>query len=455
MNNNFFTDLLKTQQQALTDMLTPKGQTNASNPIQDVFGKTEKLYQDFFGQKKPAPVEKTPMEQAGDMMQSFLQQQTVMAQQWTELLQKAFTPAPTNMKTEFEKLYMQMMSQLTQTNSSNMIGNLMQGLTKNNGVYGQMEQFFPMMKQNIMANNFKPDMTSMMSGFNSLDINKTITQLMGNISPVTAEGTISQLGQMGNSLFGEIKKMTSSPFMEQMMLEMKSKMTKEADKSKETSYDALLKMQKVFKPLMVGLPASNEKEMFEAVISLQDEYAQYYIHSSKIQEMTNQILEKSMQVITQKVADRMAKGETITFDDFFQSWLNVTEADLINLYQGKEFSVEQGKMLQVSTTISKVMETQMEKTLKHLPLASRTDLDELSATIHELRVKVRGLEQNLAKKSTEKSAEKSTETTAKATPKKAETFAKTVAKTVAKPEAKVVAKPEEKATEAKKVTRKK
>lgn len=451
MNNNFFTDLLKTQQQAITDMLTPKGQTNANNPIQDVFGKTEKLYQDFFGQKKPAPVEKTPIEQAGEMMQSFLQQQTVMAQQWTELLQKAFTPAPTNMKEQFEKLYMQMVTQLTQTNSTNIIGNLMQGLSKNNGVYGQMEQFFPMMQQNIMANNFKPDMTSMMSGFNSLDINKTITQLMGNISPTTAGGTIEQLGQMSNTLFGEIKKMTSSPFMEQMMLEMKSKINKEKDKSKETSYDTLLQMQKVFKPLMVGLPASNEKEMFEAVIALQDEYAQYYIHSSKIQEMTNQILEKSMQVTTQKVADRMAKGETITFDDFFQSWLNVTEADLIALYEGKEFSVEQGKMVQVSTSISKLMETQMEKTLKHLPLASRTDLDELSATIHELRVKVRGLEQNLAKK-TEKTSEKET-------PKKAETVAKPVAKTMTNPVAKATTKPVEKVAEktpeVKKVTRKK
>lgn len=450
MNNNFFTDLLKTQQQAITDMLTPKNQAN-TNPIQDVFGKTEKLYQDFFGQKKPVPVEKTPIEQAGEMMQSFLQQQTVMAQQWTELLQKAFTPAPTNMKEQFEKLYMQMMTQLTQTNNANMIGNLMQGLTKNNGVYGQMEQFFPMVQQNIMANNFKPDMTSMMSGFNTLDINKTITQLMGNISPNAAGGTIDQLSQMGNTLFGEIKKMTSSPFMEQMMLEMKSKMTKEADKGKETGYDALLKMQKVFKPLMVGLPASNEKEMFEAVIALQDEYSQYYIHSSKIQEMTNQILEKSMQVTTQKVADRMAKGETITFDDFFQSWLNVTEADLIALYQGKDFSVEQGKMLQVSTTISKLMETQMEKTLKHLPLASRTDLDELSATIHELRVKVRGLEQNLAKKTTEKSTEK----TEKETPKKVETVAKATTKAVVKPVAKTAEKPESKATTTKKTIAKK
>lgn len=434
--------MLKTQQQAITDMLTPKNQAN-TNPIQDVFGKTEKLYQDFFGQKKPVPVEKTPIEQAGEMMQSFLQQQTVMAQQWTELLQKAFTPAPTNMKEQFEKLYMQMMTQLAQTNSANMIGNLMQGLTKNNGVYGQMEQFFPMVQQNIMANNFKPDMTSMMSGFNTLDINKTITQLMGNISPNAAGGTIDQLSQMGNTLFGEIKKMTSSPFMEQMMLEMKSKMTKEADKGKETGYDALLKMQKVFKPLMVGLPASNEKEMFEAVIALQDEYSQYYIHSSKIQEMTNQILEKSMQVTTQKVADRMAKGETITFDDFFQSWLNVTEADLIALYQGKDFSVEQGKMLQVSTTISKLMETQMEKTLKHLPLASRTDLDELSATIHELRVKVRGLEQNLAKKTAEK--------TEKETLKKVETVAKATTKAVEK----TAEKPESKATTTKKTIAKK
>ena len=455
MNNNFFTDLLKTQQQAITDMLTPKNQATTSNPIQDVFGKTEKLYQDFFGQKKPAPVEKTPIEQAGEMMQSFLQQQTVMAQQWTELLQKAFTPAPTNMKEQFEKLYMQMMTQMTQTASSNMIGNLMQGLTKNNGVYGQMEQLFPMMQQNITANNFKPDMTSMMDGFKSLDINKTISQLMGNISPNSAGGTVEQLSQMGNTLFGEIKKMTSSPFMEQMMLEMKSKMTKEADKSKETGYDALLKMQKVFKPLMVGLPASNEKEMFEAVIALQDEYSQYYIHSSKIQEMTNQILEKSMQVTTQKVADRMAKGETITFDDFFQSWLNVTEADLIALYQGKEFSVEQGKMVQVSTSISKLMETQMEKTLKHLPLASRTDLDELSATIHELRVKVRGLEQNLAKKTAEKPTEKPTEKGEKETPKKAETAAKVVTKAVVKPVEKVAEKVAEKATEDKKVIRKK
>ncbi len=433
MNNNFFADLLKTQQQALTDMLTPKGQANTNNPVQDVFGKTEKLYQDFFGQKKPAPVEKTPIEQAGEMMQSFLQQQTVMAQQWTELLQKAFTPAPTNMKTEFEKLYMQMMQQFSQPNNTNMIGNLMQGLTKNNGVYGQMEQFFPMMQQNIMANNFKPDMSSMMNGFNSLDINKTITQLMGNISPNMATGTMEQLGQMSNSLFGEIKKMTSSPFMEQMILEMKNKINKENDKTKETSYDALLKMQKVFKPLMVGLPASSEKEMFEAVIALQDEYSQYYIHSSKIQEMTNQILEKSMQVTTQKVAERMAKGETIVFDDFFQSWLNVTEADLISLYESKDFSVEQGKMLQASTTISKVMETQMEKALKHLPLASRTDLDELSATIHDLRVKVRGLEQNLAKKSTEKEVPKKVETVVK---KPIKTETKTAEKTEIKTETK-------------------
>jgi hypothetical protein len=90
--------------------------------------------------------------------------------------------------------------------------------------------------------------------------------------------------------------------------------------------------------------------------------------------------------------------QIITFEDFFNTWMDTTEPMMIELYRSPAFGKLQAEALAVSTAIKSRFEKQLELLLEPLPIAPRSEIDELNAIIHELRSKVRTLERELSSK---------------------------------------------------------
>ena len=84
-----------------------------------------------------------------------------------------------------------------------------------------------------------------------------------------------------------------------------------------------------------------------------------------------------------------------TFNDFFNNWVNATEEALTTSFSEKTFSKIQSDMLTAGLEIKKILSKQMEESMSGLPVVPRSEVDELYKTVHEMKSRMRKLENQL------------------------------------------------------------
>jgi hypothetical protein len=92
----------------------------------------------------------------------------------------------------------------------------------------------------------------------------------------------------------------------------------------------------------------------------------------------------------------MKSGEEIKeFGEFFDLWIDVSEQTYFALFQTEDFGRLQGELLDSSLNVRKHFFKLMEMHLYDLPIALRSEMDDLYKTIYDLKKKVRKLETQL------------------------------------------------------------
>jgi Poly(R)-hydroxyalkanoic acid synthase subunit (PHA_synth_III_E) len=151
---------------------------------------------------------------------------------------------------------------------------------------------------------------------------------------------------------------------------------------------------KFMNPYFTTAPAGREKEISSLMIQVQDKLVQYYIKSTEVQQLAyetgRKAMEKTLQTVMQKVGTDF---KAMPFDDFYNIWVDTMENDTINFFGSTEYSSVQGKVVQLGLEIKAGLEKQMEKMLAPLPVVPRSEMDALNKTVHELKRKIRDIEQ--------------------------------------------------------------
>ncbi|MCS6820341.1 MAG: hypothetical protein NZ551_00570 [Microscillaceae bacterium] len=180
---------------------------------------------------------------------------------------------------------------------------------------------------------------------------------------------------------------------------------------------------KVTNPYLIMMPPSREKELAYLIPQLQEKYTRYALKVAELQQRiyltAQQSLEKSIKTLVEQYQQT---NQLPTFDDFYNLWVNTTEQDLIQLFAQPQYAQLQAEMVKLGLEVKMNLDKQMEHILAPLPLVPRSEVDELNATIYELKQKVRELEKVLkadrvyqesnpekAKKTTTKAQEKTDE----------------------------------------------
>jgi class III poly(R)-hydroxyalkanoic acid synthase PhaE subunit len=96
------------------------------------------------------------------------------------------------------------------------------------------------------------------------------------------------------------------------------------------------------------------------------------------------------------VAEKVNKGEEFKdFGEFFNLYITVNEKAYSELFRTEAYAKMQGELLEASLDVRKHLFKLTELYLYDLPIALRSEMDDLYKTVFELKKKVRGLEKQL------------------------------------------------------------
>jgi hypothetical protein len=120
---------------------------------------------------------------------------------------------------------------------------------------------------------------------------------------------------------------------------------------------------------------------------------QYHIRNAELQYMMYQQGVKVMDALANNVAEKIKSGvEVSSIMGLYQEWMNLSDKTYVSLFESEEYSQLMAEVSGMQLKLKKDIELQMEKLMVGIPVATRSEMDELYKTIYDLKKTVRDLE---------------------------------------------------------------
>lgn len=122
----------------------------------------------------------------------------------------------------------------------------------------------------------------------------------------------------------------------------------------------------------------------------------YNIKNAELQFMVYQNGSKVMEKIAESVMHKIENGEEVnSMMKLYQDWLNTSDKTFVELFETDEYSKLMAEVSSLQMRIKKSVEKQTEKMFENIPLATRSEMDEVYQTIYDLKKEVRQLQSML------------------------------------------------------------
>ena len=125
-----------------------------------------------------------------------------------------------------------------------------------------------------------------------------------------------------------------------------------------------------------------------------DQMMEFSIKNSELQYMIYQHATKAMDTLATKVATNLKEGKEIdSIVKLYQEWLMIGDDVFTNLFQSDSYSKLMTEVSSLQLKIKSAIDGQMEKTLfANIPVATRTEMDEVYKNLYDLKKMYRNLE---------------------------------------------------------------
>lgn len=185
--------------------------------------------------------------------------------------------------------------------------------------------------------------------------------------------------------------------MRQMMASMPGMNGTEAFGQMLSLYENMQQMmQQAVSPVTKMMTPNQYTKSMEAWQSIADRSMVYNIKNAQLQYMMYAQGAKVMDALAQNVMHKMEQGEEVkSMMALYQEWLNISDKQFVALFESDEYSELMAEVSALQLKLRKDMEAQMEKAMSGIPVATRSELDELYKTIYELKKEVRQLSRML------------------------------------------------------------
>lgn len=438
---NFFDAWVNTQTQLVDRMV------DTSKKFQESFNKQEKggnaagdAYSNWFNQQKSAmdSMLSEIKNKVGDVTPEFLQE-------WVSTQQK-FTENWMNVVKEASKNYNGAAS------GEDNLGGIKKVYEQWNNIYNQLTTQFgkPFSQANYVPGDFTKDtfggfIDSTRAYIKMFEIWQPIHKMMqSNTMGMESFSKMIDMGkyqsvfdsvfqfmnptksnmiiEQGEKIAEMIKNMTQGVFNDPMQQISKIMPNGLMDKNfnilADLNYKFTDQFYKFGNPYFTMIPPSREKEILGLMMKVHEKHVKYYIKSVEMQNLTYITGQKSIEKVVKDLVNRVSESsDPVTYDEFYGQWVNTLEEDMVDLFAGNAFSKIQGELLQIGLQIKTDLDKQMEHYLAPLPVVPRSEVDEMNATIKELKDRVQRLEKALETKAkaAPATAKKKTTATKKAT----------------------------------------
>lgn len=250
------------------------------------------------------------------------------------------------------------------------------------------------MWQSIQEKSFNMDLFRKM--MNPAQYKELMDQYFG-FMPEEARQWLQQAGQMGQDWMKQNNEMMGNAY-QQFRGAMHNMMPASTGREMfgqmlggyETWYN---QMNQAMAPMTRMLtPNQQTKDMMQ----WQDIANRMMVFNIKNAEMQYMMYARGAEVmdeLAQNVMNKMQHGEEIkSMMDLYQEWINISDKSFVNLFESDEYSQIMAEVSALQMKLRKDVEQQMEKGMANIPVATRSELDELYKTIYDLKKQVRQLE---------------------------------------------------------------
>ncbi len=173
-------------------------------------------------------------------------------------------------------------------------------------------------------------------------------------------------------------------------------------------------MTSAVSPFMKLMTPSNDTKTMNEWAEIMNSVNIYNIKNAELQHMIYQNGAKVMENIAESVMHKIENGEDVnSMIKLYQEWLNTSDKMFVDLFETDEYSKLMAEVSSLQLRIKKAVEKQTEKVFENVPVATRSEMDEVYQIIYDLKKQVRQLQSMLeletevpAKSATKKSASK-------------------------------------------------
>jgi polyhydroxyalkanoate synthase subunit PhaE len=146
-------------------------------------------------------------------------------------------------------------------------------------------------------------------------------------------------------------------------------------------------------PLMKLVTPGTQKDQMDMMNDMSNEFNLYNMKNSQMQYMMYITGLKAMEEVADSVYSKIRNGEDMSnFMNVYQEWLTINDKNFVSLFDSEDYSKMQSELNSFGMKLKHKIDLTMEKSLGHLPLINRTEMDELYKTIYELRKRISVLE---------------------------------------------------------------
>lgn len=157
---------------------------------------------------------------------------------------------------------------------------------------------------------------------------------------------------------------------------------------------------KTFEPLMKVVNPGKEKENAEAMIAMMDKMTDYAIKQAELQAFLQTTAKAGMERIAKQYAEKYSDPQTYTqlpsAEEMYSEWMKVNEQLFTELFASEEFSKVKGEALNLSMDVKRHFEKQFEASFGDLPVAFKSEVEDMQKTIYDLKKQVKELQNKLA-----------------------------------------------------------
>ncbi len=181
------------------------------------------------------------------------------------------------------------------------------------------------------------------------------------------------------------------------------------------------RMEKAYAPLTM-MNQGKQSKMMDLIREAQGEYINFAVKGTEFQLKLMEAGQKALPEAMQKLSNEYKQGGKLPdYDLFFNTFVGLVETYLIDIFETEEYAALQNELSMSGVKIKNRMDKFMELALEGAPFTMRSETEELSKEVVELKRKLRTLEKALNEAKSETPAPS-------ATPKKA-TRSSTASKT--------------------------